>query len=66
MPPTREISGLTNAQIGKLFSISYSAVSRAVKTIRPKLKTDHNLVKRMNALDSEFNGLLPKHSFQNT
>ena len=45
---------LTNAQIGKEFGLSYSAVSHAVKSIKAKLKNDQRLRASFNKLNSQF------------
>jgi REP element-mobilizing transposase RayT len=46
--------GLSNAQIGRLFGISYSAVSHAVKSIKSKIQQDENLATKFKQLNSQF------------
>ena len=45
---------ITNAQIGQLFSISYSAVNHSIKSLKAKLKTNYDLAKKMSDLNSQF------------
>ena len=45
---------LKNEQIGKLFGISYSAVSHTVKSIKAKLKKDQKLQAKYNQINSLF------------
>ncbi len=46
--------GLSNAQIGHLFGISYSAVSHAVRSIKSKMQHDRNIVAKFKQLNSQF------------
>ena len=46
--------GLSNAQIGHFFGISYSAVSHAVRSIRSKMQHDGNIVAKFKQLNSQF------------
>jgi chromosomal replication initiation ATPase DnaA len=46
--------GLSNAQIGHLFGISYSAVSHAVRSIKRKMQQDGNIMAKFKQLNSQF------------
>ena len=45
---------LTNAEIGKLFGMSFSAVSHSVKSFKEKLDQDKNLKQQSERLNSQF------------
>jgi hypothetical protein len=45
---------LNNEQIGELFGLSYSGVSHAVKSVKPKLAKDRRLQTKFDQLDSLF------------
>lgn len=45
---------LTNEQIGRFFSVSYSAVSHAVSSIKSRLKVDQALVEILGRINSQF------------
>ena len=58
--------GYNNDQIGRLFGVSYSAVSHAVRSLKAKLQDNHELLTTFNKINSQFTGLLPKsisHTF---
>jgi chromosomal replication initiation ATPase DnaA len=44
--------GLSNAQIGHLFGISYSAVSHAVRSIKNKMQYDRKIMAKFKQLNS--------------
>jgi len=44
----------SNDEIGILFGVTYSSVSHIVKTIRIRLKEEHNLKERFNRIYSQF------------
>jgi len=46
--------GYNNDQIGRLFGISYSAVSHAVRSLKSKLRDNHELVTTFNKINSQF------------
>lgn len=46
--------GLTNAQIGQLFGLSYSAISHAVKSLRTRMKNNNKLKSKFDLLNSQF------------
>jgi predicted transcriptional regulator len=54
---------LTNAQIGQLLGLSYSAVSHAVKTLKARLQDNRKLKRKFEQLNSQFNGLLLESKF---
>ena len=45
---------LKNEQIGQLFGLSYSGVSHAVKSVKPKLATNRKLQTQIDQLNSLF------------
>jgi predicted transcriptional regulator len=45
---------LTNAQVGNLFGLTYSAVSHNVTEIKKKIRTDKGLRTLIRKLDSQF------------
>jgi chromosomal replication initiation ATPase DnaA len=45
----------SNAQIGRSFGVSYSAVSHAVGSLRSKLRENSNLQKMFDEINSQFN-----------
>jgi REP element-mobilizing transposase RayT len=45
---------LSNAQIGQLFGISYSAVSHAVRSIKSNMQQDKKIMARFKQLNSQF------------
>jgi len=55
-----QTGGYNNDQIGRLFGVSYSAVSHAVRSLKSKLQDNHELLTTFNKINSQFNGLLPK------
>lgn len=46
--------GLSNAQIGQVFGISYSAVSHAVRSLKSKMQQDANIAAKFKQLNSQF------------
>ncbi len=46
--------GYNNDQIGRLFGVSYSAVSHAVRSLKSKLKDNHELLTTFNKINSQF------------
>ena len=44
----------TNAQIGQLFGLSYSAVSHAVKTLKARMRDNSELKQKWELLNSQF------------
>jgi REP element-mobilizing transposase RayT len=46
--------GLSNAQIGHLFGISYSAVSHAVRSIKGKMQRDGKVAAKFKQINSQF------------
>lgn len=49
-----ETGRLTNARIGALFGLTYSAVSHSVKSVKTKLKKDPKLRSMFNIVNSQF------------
>ena len=45
---------MTNDEIGNIFGMTYSSVSHIVKTIRIRMKEEHNLKERFNRIYSQF------------
>jgi len=45
---------LTNAKIGELFGLTYSAISHSVKAFKTKLKKDTKLKAKLDAINSQF------------
>ncbi len=45
---------MTNDEIGKLFGMTYSSVSHIVKTIKIRMKEEHNLKERFDRIYSQF------------
>lgn len=43
----------TNKQIGKLFNLTYSAVSRRVRAIRKRMESEENFFKQVIAIESQ-------------
>ena len=48
------VGQLKNEQIGNLFGLSYSAVSHAVRSVKPKLEKDQRLRTKFNQINSLF------------
>jgi len=46
--------GLSNAQIGHFFGISFSAVSHAVRSIKSKMRHDRKIATKFNQINSQF------------
>jgi hypothetical protein len=45
---------MTNDEIGSIFGLTYSSVSHIVKTMRIRMKEDHNLKERFSQIYSQF------------
>ena len=45
---------MTNEEIGSIFGLTYSSVSHIVKTMRIRMKEDHNLKERFSQIYSQF------------
>ncbi len=54
------LGAFKNEEIGDIFGISYSAVSKSVSALNKKIQKDNNLKRKYDALNSQFNGLLLK------
>jgi hypothetical protein len=46
--------GYNNDQIGRLFGVNYSAVSHAVRSLKSKLRDNHELLTTFNKINSQF------------
>ncbi len=49
-----EAGGLSNDEIGRLFGISYSALSHALRGLKTKMREDQQLTLKFNQLYSRF------------
>jgi hypothetical protein len=49
-----------NEEIGRIFGVSYSAVSHIVRDMNEQIKRDPRVGSKAEKVNSQFNGLLPK------